>query len=360
MLPNNLRSKEERERQSAQKKPRDFKIELSNPKLEKPQIPLRESKPSVLSRLFATKLAAIPSQDRTKPETLIELGKQEKNSSNFNEPVAHIPRVEAAEPVNNGNKSGEPGRPVDNASDKTEKLPTTEEVKISQKAKPASGGEKRKKWFRFSRGQKNHKKDVRNFSRDEVLDVNLIPSEFAKSPELELPRKVGLTVVAGFLALLLVAVVYLGITWYQLNITRQLDELESEIISLNKQIVQAEMGKADALKLQKRLEMTKDLLDHHIYWTNFFELLERYTIEDVYYLDFAMSGRDKLVISARGKDYEAVAKQLLTFQQAKDFVKNVSIDSASAEIDPKEGKYNGVSFNVHLEFFPEVFLKSIN
>ena len=162
-----------------------------------------------------------------------------------------------------------------------------------------------------------------------------------------------------FICILLVALVYLGITWYQLRITQQIKEIEIEIAEVNKQISQLETKKTAALDLQNRLNLIRQLLDRHVYWTKFFDLLEKYTISDVYYTNFSMVGNDRLSISAIGKDYNSVAQQLVAFQNAADFVKNVRIDSASAEIDTAGGNYIGVSFSVYLEFVPGIFLDPI-
>ena len=194
----------------------------------------------------------------------------------------------------------------------------------------------------------------------DFLDVNLIPEDLAKHPELELPRKSTASGIIIFAVVLLIFAGYLGITWYQLNVTSQIGELEVRIKNLDTQIESAQAGKDEALALQERLGLVKDLLDHHVYWTRFFSMLEKYTITDVYYNNFAMSGQDKLVISAVAKDYQAVAEQLVALEQATDFVSSVRIDSASADIDFETGESAGVSFNINLEFKPGVFLKPVN
>ena len=183
-----------------------------------------------------------------------------------------------------------------------------------------------------------------------------MPAELAKHPELELSRKLTQTGLIFGGAILLVIVIYLGITWYQLVIARKIQKLEAEITRLDTQIASRKIEQDAALDLAKRLEMVKQMLDNHVYWTKFFEMLERYTIDEVYYTNFAMAGHDKLIIAAVAKDYQSVAKQLVAFKQAKDFIQDVRIDAAQAQIDAS-GFYQGVSFNINLEFLPEVFIK---
>jgi type II secretory pathway pseudopilin PulG len=190
-----------------------------------------------------------------------------------------------------------------------------------------------------------------------ILDINLIPVELAKHPEIEFPKKLFQSGLILALVILLVIGSYLGITWYQFRITKQIQKLENQIADLDQQIKGLEADKSAVLTLQNRLKLVRQLLDNHVYWTKFFALLEKYTISEVYYTNFSMTGREQLVISAKGRDYQSVAKQLMAFQQASDFVKNVRIDSAAAEIDSADGTYLGVNFNINLEFLPGVFLR---
>ncbi len=191
-----------------------------------------------------------------------------------------------------------------------------------------------------------------------VFDINLIPKELAGQEQFELPKKLFLSGLVVFIAILIVGGAYLGFTWYQLKINREIGALKTEIKTIEDQIAEQEKSKLAAIDLQQRLNLIKDLLNKHVYWTKFFEQLEKYTIDEVYYANFSMAGTEKVTLAAVGKDYESVAKQLVAFQQAKDFITQVDINSASAEVN-EEGGYNRVSFNIDLVFLPEVFYKPI-
>ncbi len=201
--------------------------------------------------------------------------------------------------------------------------------------------------------KKEAKKDKQDF-----LDVNLMPQEETfMQPELEVSKKLYLSAMIIFSSIFIVAVLYLGITLYQLSIAKNISEIEKEINDLGQKISSVEGNKNEALAVQSHFEAADKLIKKHIYWTKFFGFLEKYTNNDVYYTSFSMAGQDKLVISAVGKDYQSVAKQLVSFQKAGDFIKNVRIDAASADIVDEAGNYQ-VNFNINLEFQPAVFFEA--
>ncbi len=205
--------------------------------------------------------------------------------------------------------------------------------------------------------QESSRKETRGKEeKQEFLDVNLIPDEISKQPELEFQKRFYLSISIVFSTLAIVIFAYLGILWYQLSISKHISDVEERMAVLNREISNFENNKDQILSLRDYMEALEGVLKGHIYWTNFFELLEKYTIEEIYYTSFSMSGHDRLVISAVGKDYQSAAKQLVAFQKANNFIKNVRIDAVSATILDDKGNYQ-INFNINLEFLPNVFLK---
>ncbi|HLC90060.1 MAG TPA: hypothetical protein VJG65_03805 [Patescibacteria group bacterium] len=314
LLPDELREKEERELKSAQKRPKSFDLSMSEPPVPVKEPPKKSD--SVFSKIFAKKEKPMAPLN---PDKILEV----KKSFSPAPPAAPIAPVVKADKKRNF------------------KLPSFN--LWSKKPQP-------------SLKSQNQPANTEGEKSVEFLDVNLMPAEMAKHPELEISKKLtNLGAVLGGIVVFVI-IFYLGITWYQLMITRQIKKMEGQIIQLDDQIKTRENEKKQALDFSSRLDLVKQLLDSHIYWTNFFELLEKYTSTEVYYTNFAMAGRDKLIITAVGRDYKSVAKQLVVFQEAKDFIKNVRIDAANAQIDPASGFYQGVNFNINLEFLPGVFL----
>ena len=360
LLPNDLREKEEKEIESVRKKPKFFKVPMSKPKVEKVNSPLTVPKPSLLSRLFSAEI------DPKMPKSVLE--PEEKPlpiTAKTSNKTLHIPKI----------KEEQMGLGVDFTKE-------LESEKVAEKTQPAPESFAAKKMAKasnkfewnedlsFPKKEKGENKklsiDLRTSNlkiedkdKQAKLDVNLIPAELSKHPELELPKKLfGY----GFVVVLFILVIvggYLAITWYQFKITQEIKGIENQISKLNGEIRQYEQDKTKAVELQKRLVLTRQLLNDHIYWTKFFSFLEKYTISEVRYTNFSMVGKDRLVISAIGRDYKSAAKQLMVLQKAGDFIKSVKIDAASAQVDTKTLTFGGVGFNIDMEFQPNVFLKPI-
>lgn len=359
LLPDDLRKKEEN---LDKKKESTEKIRMSVPKKEEEtKQPLKKAKPSFLSKLFNRHepVSGYTGVDSSVPGF-------EKENSEFKKPSQpkkveelHLPEVKHTAKAHGFTSTAE---------------------EENQENKKKEGSEKKQSifswlcfWRSLSRGQRTKKykmhisekkiqpkkdKEKKRKEKNAELDINLIPAEMEESSGPKSSKKLIISSSIVFTCVLLVAIIYLGITWYQIRMSQQIGGLSQQISVIDKEIAQSERLKDEALALQKRLELIRDLLGNHVYWTQFFSLLEKNTIDDVYYTSFSMAGREKLVISAATKDYHSVARQLVAFQQAADFVKEVRIDAASAEINEIEGTYV-VSFNINLEFLPKTFWKPI-
>lgn len=191
-----------------------------------------------------------------------------------------------------------------------------------------------------------------------VLELNLIPEELNKYPELEFPRRILMSGLSIFIFILLIIGAYLGITWYQINITKQIKAQEQLIIETDAAIASEESKQIQSTDLQKRLVAIEELLNNHIYWTEFFKLLEENTLPGVSYSGFAMSGKESIVLAATAKDYKTIAEQIIVFQDAKHFVKSVNVSSAAAQLSLESGFITETTFNIDLKFQPGIFLKN--
>ncbi len=190
------------------------------------------------------------------------------------------------------------------------------------------------------------------------LEVNLIPEELLKIKELKFSHQLlnlsGLVV----LTLLVVGAVYGLLVWYQINITNKIKVVDGQIQTVNSEIDEYKQFKEEAVGYQRQLKDLESLLNRHLYWTQFFNLLAAHTIPQIYYQDIAADAdRGSVILSAVAKNYESLARQLAAFQQADDLVENVSITSAAAQLDER-GMVSEVSFNINLILKPKVFLKT--
>jgi len=163
----------------------------------------------------------------------------------------------------------------------------------------------------------------------------------------------GMTVL---ITLFVVSLAYLGILWYRLSLSKDVQTIRTQVGQLEEEIVQYENYKKDAIEVQTRIGWVRQLLDKHIYWTEFLAKLEKYTIPEVYYSDLSADTGGSLVLSAHGINFTSVAKQLLALRQAADFVEKVSITSASVQAG-EGGQVVGVDFGINLTLVDGVFYK---
>lgn len=188
----------------------------------------------------------------------------------------------------------------------------------------------------------------------EASGVNLLPEEF--STKVDFRGRGALLGVAIAGTLLFIGLTYAGLVLYEKSIasrtrvaqdTRKAIEAETDALSVEQQ---------QSREFEERLKLVSALLDQHVYWTKFFALLEKYTIDDVYFDGgIRLSSPGSFTLSATGRDYRSVARQLLAFRKAVErgeFISSVTVSGAKQQQDE-----NGVmktTFTVELELLPNV------
>lgn len=168
--------------------------------------------------------------------------------------------------------------------------------------------------------------------------VNLIP----ESLELKSWHEIfNYLLTAVILGAVIVGVIYSILLVQESNLIRQTNLATSQISDLEKEILNFEQTNNKITDLGNQIRLVNDLLNKHIYWTDFFALLEKYTWRDVYYTGFSAGNEGAFTLDAVGPDMEAVASQLKVLQSdaAKEFVQSASITSASRS-------QNGVEFSI--------------
>jgi Tfp pilus assembly protein PilN len=337
LLPDELRDKDRK--QSAQNKPADdYLVAWSNPPKDSIKPEVDKKQPSWLS--FGNK--------KSEPQKNVVMQMQ-REQDNLNNSISN----------NFQPKAESPDLKIEVAKEVVKPAPVLPVKKI---AKPRVsilsklGFGKSKKKIPKSSQLNSRPEEMLN---DNGIDVNLMPKDIIGSPIPEFSKLFKGSLLTIIFSIILVSAALGGLLWYEYHVTSQANKLRDSITALDNELKGLDQQKTQALEAQKRLSVVRDLLDQHVYWSKFFGFLERHTINEVYYTNFSMNGRDRLVVSAVGKDYNSVAKQLVAFEEASEFIKNVRVDSASAVIEPETLAYTGVEFNIHLEFQPGVFFKSL-
>jgi Tfp pilus assembly protein PilN len=152
-------------------------------------------------------------------------------------------------------------------------------------------------------------------------------------------------------AVLLAALVYGGLMFWEWQIESRAKEVDKQIAQVETSINQFQALKDEIAKTETQIKDVQQLLSRHIYWTKFFALLQKYSIDTISYERFTAGTNGSMSLDAHGTDYQTAARQLKLLQmpETQEFVKDASITSVSQ--DDK----GGVSFTVNLTLNNNLF-----
>ena len=180
------------------------------------------------------------------------------------------------------------------------------------------------------------------------LNINLVPAELAFKDEVGIRRKTIALVLSIIVAGLLVFGAHFTIGVIQKRVTRDMFIKQNEILELNMAVGKSQQGKTETIVLQRKLLSLDKILDNHIRWTKFFTLLEKYTLEGVYYDGMSADINGQLELPVSASSYREGAKQIVVFENADDFIKSIEVGDISLDVASNQG-VSGVSFDLKIE-----------
>jgi len=208
--------------------------------------------------------------------------------------------------------------------------------------------------------EKNKKKQNKKFVSMEnkwkapkVLTANLVKGEITNFVSWKSQIKI---LIYSIISACLVVGLFYGVLLYQeKNINKQGEITKQKIKELDLNIRTAEK-EIDKIKVfDRKLTYVKLLLDKHIYWSNFFDFLEKNIITDAYITGKFSSGIDeKYSFPIIAKKLSDVTNQIRIMSINK-YVTDVKVESAQKLSDKDNG--DGVSFNLEISLKPEIFYK---
>lgn len=221
--------------------------------------------------------------------------------------------------------------------------------KIAEESK-----DQKKEFYSVQTPKKETKEELREKSSQELaesrgVEVSLMPEEILVTERMVRERifiLITVILVAGFILILS----YLWLQWRSEIAREKVYRVKSEITTLEEQIKQYSQIVSQAKNLEAKASKVGNLFQNHVYWTKFLALLEKYTVPDVYYGDFSAEVDNKIILNAVGRDLTAVARQLVAFSNAPEFVKEVNISNIS-------GGKGGVTFQINLTLVDRLFNK---
>lgn len=188
----------------------------------------------------------------------------------------------------------------------------------------------------------------------DILDVNLVKDEVAV--EFDWRRHILFTFVVLVLAAALVAEIYYGLSWWQKQEEERAEGLKAEHATISRQIKNINANAKDFVGFRDKLSLTEQLMDNHIYWTNFFNWLERNTLNSVTYTNFDGDISGDYIMSAQGSKFSDVSWQTKSFKDSP-MVVSVRVDEGvSGKSDERAPiQNNSVLFDIVLKVKPEIF-----
>ena len=161
------------------------------------------------------------------------------------------------------------------------------------------------------------------------FDVNLLPATFRFQSTKKIITMLSLWLVV---ALVVLGVAYVGISFYGQQVTEEGLALEAEIEYLDSEIFKFNSDVAEASKWQVKLSAVDILLRTHVYWTNFFSTLEMTTLPSVYYSGFTASLiNNNINLVSYAKSFSTVAEQLIAYERFPEVFTNFSVAEASLD-----------------------------
>jgi len=186
-----------------------------------------------------------------------------------------------------------------------------------------------------------------------TLKTNLIQSEGVTY--FDWKEKTKVLVINVVLTFLIIGIAYGYLDYRERVITQKTQEALVTINSLKAQIASAEKDAKEIDVFQKKVKVVSDLLDKHIYWTNFFTFLEKNLLSSVY-LDSNFDGTvgGDFSLSSKAKNFTDLTDQVRVMEQNDNVI---SANVTSGEVEGGEGQGQEVKFNLKLLMKPSIFYK---
>jgi len=130
--------------------------------------------------------------------------------------------------------------------------------------------------------------------------------------------------------------------------------LETEITATELKINNLKDQYVKAMEFERRLELSSAVLNNHVYWTNFFNFLEKNTLKDnVYYKSFSGDVYGGYILPAVSNDVLAVNFQSKVFSDNPNIISS-SINEEEIVNDENTGKTH-INFNFNFNLNPKIF-----
>lgn len=206
--------------------------------------------------------------------------------------------------------------------------------------------------FKLKRKNKEVKKTV--VSNPKILEVNLIKDDSGIS--FDWAKNLLTLFLVFFIAALIIGEIYFGLDWWQNREIVKTEATQLEIAKLNREISALNNQASAALQYKEKVLVLSNLLNNHIYWSNFLNWLEKNTLSSVQYENLEGDLSGVYSFSAVAKTYADVSWQTKAFLNDP-LTKNVFINKAVLSKSKEKEQTSQVNFTLNLEVNPAIFKK---
>jgi len=184
-------------------------------------------------------------------------------------------------------------------------------------------------------------------------DINLIPKEYIERKK-GARALISKTNIIIFSLIILSLLFYGGLLLYQRNLDKNLEIIDEEILTLEKnRDISAEKA---MVELDKKITTLKTLFENHLYWSNLLERIEELVIPEAYLSNVSINLAESTVtFGALGgtTSYTNLARQILSFQEDSSVDK---VQVSSIALDEKVG----IKFSLTVNFSNKILLGENN
>jgi hypothetical protein len=161
-----------------------------------------------------------------------------------------------------------------------------------------------------------------------------------------------------FLSITVVGLIYVWILGEGEKLMATIEPIKTKIEKNSATMAKLLENSKEVNVFNEKLTLAKHVLDNHVYWTNFFDVLEKNTLSDVNYTGgFSGDIGGELDLRANSESFNNVTNQLRAMQKEGEFIKEVFAGEATYSFSGTASSTPEVSFPIKLVFDKSVFHK---
>lgn len=204
---------------------------------------------------------------------------------------------------------------------------------------------------KFNKSEEHKSGQVQN---PKILEVNLVKNE--RQISFDWNKKIFIFSTVLLAALAVVLEIYFGLSWWQAKEEARIQTLNDEVFKINAQVEVLKNKESDALNYKAKSAVFSALLDGHVYWSSFFDWLEKNTLNTIKYSDFQGDLSGNYSLNAATQSYADVSWQVKSFLNDPNVIKAAVAEAALIK-DSEKTKESQINFTLSLQVKPAIFKK---